>query len=34
VLTLGASRRTAALEAFLRVVVEVTQGDGMGLSKR
>ncbi len=30
VLTLGASRRTAALEAFLRVLFEVTRGDVLG----
>lgn len=33
VLTLGASRRTAALEAFLHVLVDVTHGDGMGLGR-
>lgn len=33
VLTLGASRRTAALEAFLRVLLEVTRGDGLGVTE-
>ncbi len=30
VLTLGAARRTAALEAFLRVLVDVTEGEAIG----